>query len=103
MPARPRQWSPWHWEKQSTHVCITHRHGARCLGLAGIVQRLSLDRVDHPVEVIYPASGQAFFERLRHASAFYETATLVPRPVSAGPGEEVEVCRAGTVRLLARA
>jgi ribonuclease Z len=88
---------------QITHVAITHFHGDHCLGLAGVIQRLSLDRVERPVEVVYPASGQAFFERLRHASAFHETATLVPRPVRAAPGAEVEVCRAGKVRLLARA
>jgi ribonuclease Z len=88
---------------QITHIAITHFHGDHCLGLAGIVQRLSLDRVSHPVEVIYPASGQVFFERLRHASLFYEVATLIPRPVRAGPGEEVEVCRAGKVRVLTRA
>jgi ribonuclease Z len=88
---------------QITHICITHFHGDHCLGLAGVVQRLSLDRVPHPVEVVFPHSGQAFFERLRHASAFYETATLVPRPVRARGGEAVEVCRAGKVRILARA
>src|SRR5262249_25403369 len=74
-----------------------------CLGLAGIIQRLSLDRIEHPVEVVYPASGQVYFERLRHASSFYEVATLIPRPVRAPAGEEVEVCRAGRARLLARA
>jgi ribonuclease Z len=86
---------------QITHIAITHFHGDHCLGLAGIVQRLSLDRVPHPVEVIYPASGQVFFERLRHASLFYETATLIPRPIRVSAGETVEVCRAGKVRLLA--
>ena len=79
---------------QITHICVTHFHGDHCLGLAGIIQRLSLDRVPHPVEVIYPASGQVFFERLRHASAFFEVAELVPRPVKvlrrgAGRGAEV--------------
>jgi ribonuclease Z len=88
---------------QITHICITHFHGDHCLGLAGIIQRLSLDRVDHPVEAIFPASGQVYFERLRHASSFYEVATLVPRPVCAVGGTEVEVCRAGKARLLARA
>ncbi len=89
---------------QITHVCVTHFHGDHCLGLAGIIQRLSLDRVAHPVEVVYPASGQPYFERLRHASSFVEVATLLPRPVRAGPGEEVEVCRpGGKARLLARA
>src|ERR1700680_2459252 len=63
---------------QITHICITHFHGDHCLGLAGIIQRLSLDRVLHSVEVIYPASGQAYFERLRHASIYSEAVTLVP-------------------------
>jgi ribonuclease Z len=88
---------------QITHICITHFHGDHCLGLAGIIQRLSLDRIEQPVEVIYPASGQVYFERLRHASSFWEVATLVPRPIRANAGAEVEVCRAGKARLLVRA
>jgi ribonuclease Z len=88
---------------QITHVCVTHFHGDHCLGLAGIIQRLSLDRVEHPVEVIYPASGQVYFERLRHASSFYEVATLVPRPVCTTPDDMTLVCRAGKCRLLAQA
>ncbi len=88
---------------QITHICITHFHGDHCLGLAGIIQRLSLDRVEHPVEVIYPASGQLYFERLRHASSFFEVATLVPRPVQARPDEWTEACRAGKARLLVQA
>src|ERR1041385_4101660 len=35
---------------QITHIAITHFHGDHCLGLAGIIQRLSLDRVERPVE-----------------------------------------------------
>src|SRR5215468_10808150 len=83
---------------QITHIAITHFHGDHCLGLAGVIQRLSLEQVPHPVEVLYPASGQAFFERLRHASIFWERATLIPRPVS-GDGE-IEVARRGAVRFL---
>jgi ribonuclease Z len=88
---------------QLTHIVLTHFHGDHCLGLAGVLQRLSLDRVPHPVEVVYPASGQDYFERLRHASVYHEAATLVPRPLDVPPGAEVEVFRAGTARLLARA
>src|SRR4051812_23801014 len=44
--------------RQITHIAVTHFHGDHCLGLAGIIQRLSLDQVPHPVEVLYPASGQ---------------------------------------------
>ena len=67
------------------HICITHFHGDHCLGLPGILQRLSLDGVARPVEVLYPASGQEYFDRLRHAS-FYED-HLEVRPVPAGPPE----------------
>ena len=88
---------------QVTHVCVTHFHGDHSLGLAGVVQRLSLDRVPHAVEVVYPASGQVYFDRLRHASIFYDAAEIIPRPLTVGPGEEAEAVRAGAVRLLARA
>jgi ribonuclease Z len=88
---------------QITHVCVTHFHGDHSLGLAGVVQRLSLDRVPHAVEIIYPASGQAYFERLRHATIYHEAATLIPRPVEATPDADVEVCRVGKARLLTRA
>lgn len=68
-----------------TRVCVTHFHGDHSLGLPGIVQRLSLDQVEHPVPVHYPASGQQLFERLRHASVFHESADVVESPVH-GPG-----------------
>ena len=64
-----------------TAVCVTHFHGDHCLGLPGVVQRLSLDRVTHPVGMVYPAEGQQYLDRLRHASAFYETAELTEHPV----------------------
>ncbi|MBC3842282.1 ribonuclease Z [Streptacidiphilus sp. 4-A2] len=66
-----------------THVCVTHFHGDHCLGLPGVVQRINLDRPPHPFTVHYPASGQVYFERLRHASAFHETVPLLPDPISA--------------------
>ncbi|MGY1749922.1 ribonuclease Z [Modestobacter sp. SYSU DS0511] len=62
-------------------ICLSHFHGDHCLGLPGVVQRLSLDRVAHPVHAHYPASGQLFFDRLRHASVFSEVAELVAAPV----------------------
>lgn len=88
---------------QITHVCITHFHGDHCLGLAGMIQRISLDRVPHSVEIIYPAGGQHFFERLRYASAYFDCARLTPRPISGQPGEEIAVTRSGRARILARA
>ncbi|MGF1426004.1 ribonuclease Z [Kitasatospora sp. LaBMicrA B282] len=69
-----------------TRICITHFHGDHSLGLAGVIQRINLDRVPHPVHAYYPASGQVFFDRLRRATAFHETAELVEHPVAAaGP------------------
>ncbi len=67
------------------HICITHFHGDHCLGLAGIIQRLSLDRVTRPVHVYYPASGQVYLDRLRAASIFVDVTNLVLVPISA-PG-----------------
>ena len=68
-----------------TRLCITHFHGDHCLGVPGVVQRLSLDRVAHSVVAHYPLSGAEYFGRLRHASAFHETVLLVEEPV-AGDG-----------------
>ncbi len=64
-----------------TRVCVTHFHGDHCLGLAGIVQRLSLDDVPHPIHVYFPASGRKYFDRLRYASIYRERATVVPHPI----------------------
>ncbi|WP_214402241.1 ribonuclease Z [Pseudonocardia lacus] len=64
-----------------TRICVSHFHGDHCLGVPGVVQRLSLDRVAHPVHAHFPASGAEFFARLRHASAFHEVADLREVPV----------------------
>lgn len=64
-----------------TKVLITHFHGDHCLGFAGITQRLSLDRVPHPIHCYFPATGQVFYDRLRRASIYHAVATLVPHPI----------------------
>jgi ribonuclease Z len=64
-------------------VCITHFHGDHCLGLPGIVQRLALDRREAPVGVTYPAAGEKYYQRLRHASIFDDQAVIVPAPIAA--------------------
>lgn len=72
-----------------TRLCLTHFHGDHCLGVPGIVQRLSLDDVKTPVHAYFPASGHKFFARLRHASIFHERTELREVPVSAdGPVAE---------------
>lgn len=65
-----------------TRICITHFHGDHCLGLAGIIQRLSLDRVTTPLPVYFPASGQRYFDRLRRASIFKDVTDLRPMPIT---------------------
>lgn len=67
-------------------LCVTHFHGDHSLGLPGVIQRLNLDRVPHPVTAHYPASGRRYFERLRYASAYRETVDLREQPIAA-PGE----------------
>jgi ribonuclease Z len=64
-----------------SRICVTHFHGDHCLGLPGIVQRLSLDRVSHAVYAHYPMSGRRFFHRLRHASVFTDVLDLREEPV----------------------
>ncbi|NYH55340.1 MULTISPECIES: ribonuclease Z [Nocardiopsis] len=64
-----------------TRVCITHFHGDHCLGLPGTIQRIARDRVPHTVRVAYPAQGQRYWQRLRHATAFHDTDVVVAQPV----------------------
>ncbi|KDE98508.1 ribonuclease Z [Mycolicibacterium aromaticivorans JS19b1 = JCM 16368] len=64
-------------------LCLTHFHGDHCLGVPGIIQRASLDQVDHPLVAHFPASGREYFDRLRHASVFYDRVEVREQPVSA--------------------
>lgn len=68
-----------------TRICITHLHGDHCLGLPGVLQRMALDRVERPVDLYFPAGGQEYVDRLRHASAAYAAAEVREHPV-AGDG-----------------
>ena len=76
-----------------TRICVTHFHGDHSLGLPGVIQRISLDRVPHPVAVHFPAGGRVFFDRLRHATSFYDQADLLVEPVDAGFAVETRAGR----------
>ena len=84
---------------QVTRICVTHFHGDHCLGLPGVLQRMSLDRVGHAVDAYYPGENGEVFGRLRHASLFHDTLTLREHPVS-GDGP---IAEAADFRLEARA
>ncbi|WP_061294383.1 ribonuclease Z [Herbidospora cretacea] len=64
-----------------TWICVTHFHGDHCLGLPGVIQRIARDGVPHEVTAVYPASGEDYWRRLRHATAFGDTSVITPRPV----------------------
>ncbi|MER5442489.1 ribonuclease Z [Streptomyces sp. NPDC002790] len=80
-------------------ICVTHFHGDHSLGLAGVIQRINLDRVPHPVTAHYPASGQRFFDRLRYSTAYRETVDIAEEPVS---GEGAVLADTAAYRLEAR-
>jgi ribonuclease Z len=65
-----------------TRICITHLHGDHCLGLPGVLQRMSLDGAEHPVDLYFPASGQEYVDRLRRACAAHVTVEVREHPVS---------------------
>ena len=67
-----------------TRILVTHFHGDHCLGLPGVVQRLSLDRVAHPVRLYFPGGGRDFVDHLLNASVGHRTAQVVLCPVAAG-------------------
>lgn len=67
---------------QITKIFITHFHGDHCLGLPGVLQRISLDQVSHAVEIYFPEYGREFIHNLRNSSIYYNTAQIVEKPFS---------------------
>ena len=65
-----------------TKIFITHFHGDHCLGLAGVLQRISLDRVAHTVQIFYPASGEKYVENLANSSIYHNAAKIERVPIT---------------------
>jgi ribonuclease Z len=83
-----------------TWICLTHFHGDHCLGVPGVIQRIARDGVEHPVRAVYPASGAAYWRRLRHAAIFTDTDVIAERPIGGSEGEEVRIDSVGAPFML---
>lgn len=69
--------------REVTRILITHFHGDHCLGLAGLLRRLSLDGVPGPIHLYFPASGQVYLERALGACIYGRVTELVTHPIKA--------------------
>lgn len=65
-----------------TKIFISHFHGDHCLGLPGVIQRLALDGVEHPVKIFFPSGGEFFYRNLVSASEYHNEVELDPCPVT---------------------
>jgi len=62
-------------------IFVSHFHGDHCLGLGSMLMRLNLDKVTHPIHCYYPASGQVYFDRLRHGTIYHQTIQIIEHPI----------------------
>lgn len=69
---------------QITRICLTHVHGDHCYGLPGVLSRMVLDGVQHPVHLHYPASGSDVVQALVSVASPGLDLRLHPH---GGPGE----------------
>lgn len=74
-----------------TRICLTHVHGDHCLGLPGVLSRMVLDGVSHPVHLHFPASGEESVRALVSLASHGLDLRLHPHGTSGpiAPGLEV--------------
>lgn len=65
-------------------ICITHFHGDHCLGLPGVLARMSLDQLDRTLDVFYPADSADAFVHLENAAIGRRTVTVKGHPSDEG-------------------
>ncbi len=69
-------------------ICLTHLHGDHCLGLPGLLARMSLDGRSGTLEVMFPAPSEPEAKALLEVAAGRRT--VAPVPVPCGPGVAFE-------------
>lgn len=74
-----------------TRICITHVHGDHCFGLPGVLSRMALDGVDHPVHLHFPASGEDMIRALVAVASPGVDLRLHPHGGAGAIAEGVEV------------
>jgi len=62
-------------------IFVSHFHGDHCLGLGSMLMRLNLDKIEHPVHCYYPASGKAYFDRLRYGTIYHQRIEIIEHPI----------------------
>lgn len=77
---------------QITRICLTHVHGDHCFGLPGVLSRMALDGVAHPVHLHFPASGEDLVRALVAVSSPGIDLRLYPHGAAGtvAPGLEVQ-------------
>ncbi len=81
-------------------IFISHFHGDHCLGLPGIMQRLSLMELKHEVHIYFPEEGRPYFDALSIASKYTHRINFHLHPLHEGAVEETEDYRIEAYDLL---
>ncbi len=76
---------------QITRICLTHVHGDHCYGLPGVLSRMVLDGVTHPVHLHYPASGEETVRALVSVATPGLDLRFHPHGAAGGIAEGLEV------------
>lgn len=80
-------------------IFISHFHGDHCLGLPGMMQRLSLMQVPHQIGIFYPEEGQEYIDRLSRASRYTQGIAFDYHPLKHGDIIEDERFRVEAIAL----